>query len=439
MRRTHLNDKIIANLPFAVSADHRYEIPDSSIENLAIRVGSKSKTFTLTARFGGSPNPSRRPLGKFPKMSTATARTIADNWNDKIKKGQDPAAEEARRREREARKNDEKLLRLRSTFASVMEDYIVYLPTRERNRATGKLVGNIQREFLNPDRNPWMNKPISQVTDSDVSSRIAAIADRGAKGQARECLKHLRTFFRWAMLPHRRDAIGLARNPIADLTPSLMKLPKNTRSRHFGYLEIQAYIATAASFEYPYGPFARALIEMGQRREETARMRWSHLDLERKVWTIPGGTSKPETDHVVYLSDCMVGMLKSLKRAQVVGHGDYVFSSSHGQRPIAKPSWFKGEFEKKFAEELERIAPGASLRHWTWHDVRRTVRTQLEPIVGRSEVAEAAIGHGKTGIERVYNLYTYARELRTAFNAWSEKLRKMSEGTLTLDDWEDWK
>ncbi|OCP35765.1 hypothetical protein BC360_27145 [Ensifer sp. LC163] len=82
-----------------------------------IRIGSRSKTFTLLARFGASPNPSRRPIGKFPTVSTAEARAIADHWNEQVRLGVDPAIEEARRR-------DEEVLRRRSTFASVMEDYI---------------------------------------------------------------------------------------------------------------------------------------------------------------------------------------------------------------------------------------------------------------------------------------------------------------------------
>ncbi|MDX1195820.1 DUF4102 domain-containing protein [Sinorhizobium medicae] len=436
MERRHLNDTVIAKLPFARSADDRYQISDASIENLFIRVGSKSKTFTLVARFGGSTNPSRRPIGKFPEMSTAEAREIADGWNEQIDRGIDPAVEKARIEEEETRIEEEKALRRRSTFASVMEDYIAYLPTRERNRSSSDTEASIRRELLNPERNPWMKKPISEVSDIDVSALVTAIRMRGAKTQAFACLKLLRTFFGWAMLPERRQAIGLERNPIVALTPRLMKLRKRVRSRVFDYREIHAFITAAASMEYPYGPFARTLLEVGQRNGEVSKMRWSHLDLERKVWTIPGGTSKSEHDHIVYLSDAMVGMLKLLRAGQSSGHGDFVFSSSNGQRPIANLSKRKTDFQERFGREFSRVAPGTILRHWTWHDVRRTVRTQLEPIVGRREVAEAAIGHGKEGVERVYNLYAYAKEIRAAFNAWSEKLRKMGAGTITLEDWE---
>ncbi|WP_457579239.1 Arm DNA-binding domain-containing protein [Ensifer adhaerens] len=147
MQRRHLNDTIVAKLPFAASAEERYEINDASIENLVLRIGSRSKTFTLLTRFGGSPNPSRRPIGRFPLVSTAHARAMADHWNEQVRLGVDPAIEEAKRREKE-------ILRRRSTFASVMEDYIAYLPTRERNRSSDATEASIRREFLNPERAP---------------------------------------------------------------------------------------------------------------------------------------------------------------------------------------------------------------------------------------------------------------------------------------------
>jgi integrase len=165
-------------------------------------------------------------------------------------------------------------------------------------------------------------------------------------------------------------------------------------------------------------------------------MRWSNVDLDRRLWTILGRTSKPEDDHHVPLSDAMIHLLLKVKAEQEEGWGDFVFSASHGQRPIRNISRHKTAFQKVFIKIFRELAPGRELRDWRWHDVRRTVRTHLEPIVSRSEVAEAAIGHGKMGIERVYNLYKYRREIRAAFNIWSSTLQKMEQGTLTFEDWE---
>lgn len=428
MRTQHLTDKSITNLAFAAESGARYEINDATVSSLYIRVGTKTKTFFMMARFGKERNASRRTIGNYPNIKVADARRIAGEWMELVAAGTDPGVEEAKRREQE-------IQRRRSTFASAMEDYIAYLPTRERNRATVHEVAFIRSNILNRERNPWMHEPIWAVTDKNVSELVEAIRARGARAQAYRCLKLLRTFFSWTMLPSRREALSLDRNPIQELTPRLMKLRKKSRSRHFEFLEIKAFLRTAASFPYPYGPFARSLIETGQRDGEVAKMRWSNVDLDRQLWTIPGGTTKPEDDHHVPLSEAMVRLLRTVKSAQE-GWGDYVFSASHGQRPICNISRHKTSFHRKFVEIFRELAPGRVLRNWRWHDVRRTVRTQLEPIVSRTEVAEAAIGHGKMGIERVYNLYKYRREIRTAFNVWSDTLRKMEEGTLSFEAWE---
>lgn len=429
MRTQHLTDKNITNLAFATNSGARYEINDATVSSLYIRVGTKTKTFFMMARFGKERNASRRTIGNYPIMKIADARRIAGEWTELVAAGTDPGVAAEQRRELE-------IQRRRSTFASAMEDYIAYLPTRERNRATIQEVEFIRRNILNRDRNPWMHEPIWAVTDKDVSELVEAIRARGATAQAYRCLKLLRTFFSWTMLPSRREALFLDRNPIQHLSPRLMKLGKKSRSRHFEFLETQAFLRTAALFPYPYGPFSRSLIETGQRDGEIAKMRWSNVDLDRRLWTIPGGTSKPEDDHHVPLSDAMVQLLRTVRSGQREGWGDFVFSASHGQRPICNISRHKTAFQKMFVDVFQEIAPGRNLRDWRWHDVRRTVRTHLEPIVSRSEVAEAAIGHGKMGIERVYNLYKYRREIREAFNVWSNTLQSMDEGTLTFEDWE---
>lgn len=455
MDRQHLTDDLIAGLAFAADSDSRYEVNDASVENLAVRVGSKRKSFVLVARFGGpAGNTSRRTLGRFPAMTTEAARAAAHGWNAQIDKGVDPAIEVAAARRLEA-------LRLRSTFASVMEDYLAYIPSRKRSLHAKEDIAFIRRNILDPARNPWLHKPVSQVTDRDVANLVAAILERGAPTQALHCFKHLKRFFAWAMVPTRKTEIGLERNPIESLKAEQLELHQNVRDRVFDYEETRAYLLAAAATPYPYGPCLRTLIETGQRIGVVSGMRWSQINLARKLWIIPssrrpsatpGKTSKVGGDLPVPLSDRMIELLLSIQAAQPAGHGDFVFSTTNGQKsidnfgklrvaksggpPTEGDDTAKGRFERLMREALEALAPGAEREPWVWHDVRRTVRTHLEPITGREEVAEAAIGHGKKGVVRVYNLYKYRPEIRRGFNAWSELLRKVEQGTCSIADWE---
>ena len=184
---------------------------------------------------------------------------------------------------------------------------------------------------------------------------------------------------------------------------------------------------------YPYGPCVRALFETAQRIGAVSSMRWSQINFERKLWTIPGTkskaavkgrTSKSEGLLQVPLSDRMIDMLEIIRGEQHTDHGDYIFSFTNGQTPIGNFSNLKrklpddtsqsatdvarGRFERLFRQFLAES--GYEYESWVWHDVRRTARTHLEPITGREEVAEAAIGHTKTGVKRVYNLHKYRAE-----------------------------
>lgn len=426
MKRERLHDDYIDDL---VLAGHRYEIYDEKIPNLAIRIGARRKTFILVSRFGANGKTVRRAIGTFPHTTTADARSRAADWNALQKDGVDPAVEQAARREAE-------MLRLRSTFRLVMEDYIAYLPLRERNRSSDEDEAFIRANILNPARNTWLDKPISQVTDDDVASLVEDLKARGVLTTAYKTLKMLRTFFNWGMLPSRRKLIGLEYNPIRDLTPRLMGLRKRLRTRVLDYREIRAFLAAAAATPPPYRDCFRALIETGQRIGEVSRMRWPYIDLEMRTWLIPGNTSKPEDDHTVPLSDAMIAMLVRLRAEQPYDQGDFVFSSSRGKYPLTNFSKKKDAFLEEFNASLPAGPHGEPPRRWTWHDVRRTVRTQLEPIVSRREVAEAAIGHSKAGMDRIYNHYSYRREVRKAFNIWSGLLAKIEAGTLTIEDWE---
>ena len=57
------------------------------------------------------------------------------------------------------------------------------------------------------------------------------------------------------------------------------------------------------------------------------------------------------------------------------------------------------------------------------HDLRRVVRSKLALLRVPDIIAEMAIGHGKKGLQRMYDQHGYAAELRDAMEQWADKLR----------------
>lgn len=93
------------------------------------------------------------------------------------------------------------------------------------------------------------------------------------------------------------------------------------------YTEVGEFMTKLAKRE---GTAARALefaILTAVRSGEVRGARWSEIDFEAKLWTIPAERMKASREHEVPLSDAAIALLKSLPRFDGV---DYVFPAPRG-------------------------------------------------------------------------------------------------------------
>ena len=69
--------------------------------------------------------------------------------------------------------------------------------------------------------------------------------------------------------------------------------------------------------------------------------------------------------------------------------------------------------------------------HWTFHDLRRTLATNLQKLGIRLEVTEAVLNHvsgSRAGIVGIYQRHEYATEKRAALEAWGRYLDALLTG-----------
>ena len=59
------------------------------------------------------------------------------------------------------------------------------------------------------------------------------------------------------------------------------------------------------------------------------------------------------------------------------------------------------------------------------HDLRRVVRTKLAALEVNDTVAEACLGHGRRGLQRVYDLHGYLPQMRKALTLWADELGRI--------------
>jgi hypothetical protein len=152
------------------------------------------------------------------------------------------------------------------------------------------------------------------------------------------------------------------------------------------------------------------------------------------------GKARP---HLVPLTDAslqIIGTLPTFTR------GPYLFSCNFGQSPVWVGDKIKSRTDARMLRTLQAMArkrgkkwQGVELPHWTNHDIRRSVRTNLSPLRDArgnriaDEIKEAILAHARTGIQGVYDRYQYADEKFEVLQLWSERLSEIV-GTTTAPD-----
>ena len=80
--------------------------------------------------------------------------------------------------------------------------------------------------------------------------------------------------------------------------------------------ELGRVLKTAQLLDYPFGVIVQLLAHTGQRRDEVAGMRWSELDLEKRLWKLPGVRTKNARAHDVALTPQVVELIEGCQHVQ---------------------------------------------------------------------------------------------------------------------------
>jgi integrase len=383
-----------------------FDVKDTQVPGLRVRVLGAQKTFVLLTRYPGSRNPTRRALGAYGDLTLEEARVKARTWRKMIREGVDPSVEVERQRQAVLRQQ-------RTTFAAVAEDFIKEKVLTERKAR--EIEREVRREFLCR----WGRRPLAEITPQDVRDVVKAAKDRGAPYQAHNLL----------VLARDQQVYGLENSPCARLKPKAIIGKKAFRTRILAGDELRAFWRAANRLGYPYGPLFRLLALTGQRKSEVAKARWSEIDLAQRLWSIPPERMKAGAAHVVPLPDDAIAILKTLPR---FGKGDYVFSTTFGTKPVNGFSKAKERLNAEMLLSWRAIGRTrgenrreAEIAPWVIHDIRRTMRTGLSTLAVPDIVRELVIAHTKPEMHQVYDQHNYLDEKRRALDLWAARLRSI--------------
>ena len=375
---------------------------DAEVKGFGLKVTpAGSKVYMLQYRMGGRDTPTRRyTIGKHGSPWTPDeARDEAKRLLREVVAGRDPGI----------MKREGLTAKPAESFKAVALDFIERHHKAKGNRYTPEVQRIFQR-YLFPK---WGERPITEITRQDVMQVLDEIAAR-APVQANRTLTVVGKLFNWAI---DRDIIQ---------TSPVVRIPKpgkeTDRDRCLTDDEVRAIWMAAEAVGWPFGPCVKLLILTAQRRDEVAHMRWSEIDLEAGMWTLPRERAKNGKAHEVPLSPMAVDVLRSLPRPDGV---DLVFTTN-GRTPISGFSQIK-----KRIDALSKVGL-TDADAWVFHDFRRTVTTNLAKMGIPPQVADKVLNHVQgtiKGVAAVYNRHGYLDERRAALDAWANRLDQIINGT----------
>jgi integrase len=381
--------KSIRNRPDLWNDEHQ----DVGLPGFGLRISPLGKiTFQVIARMPGHKNPTRAKVGSYPRMLLAAARDAGRAALNDIANDIHPKQKKARQRAREVQEKA-------NSFEAICERFIQNHVSKLRRWRQDEA---IIRQYLIPR---FGGQQISDITRRDIIGLVEEIAESGRLSLARKVHAHCSSLFSWALARDIIDASPSAGVRISKLIGSI-----EPRQRVLTDSEIRGVWNAAGHLGYPFASLTKLLLMTGQRLRECAEAQWNEFDLDRGLWVIPGSRMKNGVSHEVPLPRMAVELLQSLPRWE----GRFVFSTDGGQRPV-----------RGFSKVKQRLDAASGVSNWVFHDLRRSVRTQLGGLPVPSDVCERCIAHAPPGLHKVYDLHSYRQEKARAFELWAERLAEI--------------
>ena len=360
-------------------------------------------------------------IGHFPSISLADARLKLQDLKLARGDGRCPAAEQNLEKQQFKDAPKEQRLTVKQLVDLYLKSYI------EDREVDGKLIHGARKKKGQKEVRRTLygdavlvlgRRPACKITRKDVVLMIMDIVERGANVQAGNVLRELSAAYEFAIGLDRFDD-GFA-NPALlaknSLRQAKIRLTSERGKRTLSEQEIKAFLAwlPGSVFTPTQKNVLRFTLWTACRTGEVCNAHWQDIDLVKKTWHLTD--TKTGIERYVQLSAQAVAFLEQLKLTT----GDCLFPSQKTGKPIQQKTLTEQAWHLRTSGRMLNI------EHWTPHDLRRTVRTGLSRMGCPSEVAEAILGHSRSGIEGTYDLHKYEKEAGVWLQKWADYLDEMT-------------
>ncbi|ECB5026071.1 DUF4102 domain-containing protein, partial [Salmonella enterica subsp. enterica serovar Give] len=330
-------------------------------------------------------------LGAFPALSLADARGLRADYLALLANGIDPQIQA------EAVEEEQKIA-LDSIFSTVAANWFQL----KSKSVTPDYAKDIWRS-LQKDVFPAIGEiPVQQIKARTLVEALEPIKARGALETVRRLVQRINEIMIYAVNTGLIDAnpasgIGMAfEKPKKQNMPTLRpeELPKLMRSLIMSNLSV----STRCLIEWQLLTLVRP--------SEASGARWTEIDLDTKLWTIPAERMKAKREHVVPLSPQALDILEVMK--PISAHREYVFPSRNNPKQPMNSQTANAA--------LKRIGYGQKL---VAHGLRSIASTAMNEAGFNSDVIETALSHvDKDEVRRAYNRALYIEQRKELLSWW---------------------
>lgn len=379
-------------------------------DGLGARVSPKGK-ITFQVRYRLDRKQHRIDVGTYPTMGLKEARKEALEVRQQVERGCDPKLERALAR-RQARGGDtvEKLVR------EWHADYCVKHKQHPHE---------ILRSFEIHAFPELGSLPADKVSTELWLKMLEGVRDQSPSIAAR-LLVNAKQVYKWA---ERRERV--TQNPVLYVGSATdLRIKKKATARVLSDREV-AYVWEAierSRMTVKNKLYVKLALFYGCRNGEVRLSNRRDWNLEQGVWTVPAQNHKTGKDSGRPLKRPITGPVKAwieeAERLSPTAKSGGVLFNNTGQRTRMTASSTLA-LPGNLTQWIRRHK-GEVIEHWSLHDLRRTMRTNVSRLAPY-HIAEIMVGHKLPGENPVYDYYDYLEEQQAAYDAWWSRLQAIVE------------
>ncbi|ABO23137.1 integrase domain-containing protein [Shewanella loihica] len=344
-------------------------------------------------------------IGPYPDIPLAKAREIALEYRQLVACGVDPKS----KREQESLKLKQEVL---YTLKNVAAEWLEIKKSEVTKSHAAKTWSSLESHVF-PELG---DTPLNKITAPLVIKVFRPIEAKGSLETIKRLSQRLNEIMNFGVNCGYIDSnplVGIRaafkkpkKESMATLTPSELPL----LMRHLSQASIKR--VTRCLIEWQLHTMTRP--------SEAATARWDELDLDNLTWTIPAEKMKRRREHVIPLTQQMLGILDAIK--PISGHRDYIFPAdrdpkSHCNTQTANVA-------------LKRMGLKGKL---VSHGMRALASTTLNEQGFESDLIEAALSHVDANqVRAAYNRSDFLERRRPMMSWWSKHIEEASQGNLSV-------